>query len=149
MHKISLLLTCLACVGHGRRVLSSTVQPRSSPSAQSQAVDATSSLLAKDRTSSLKALTKILLGSKPATAFNPSGATSSLPIVSDRQNHADRVPVVSMAGERGARGARLVGIGSAAPATVVPNAALEEVVETSDEWISQRTGIKSRHLLQK
>lgn len=48
----------------------------------------------------------------------------------------------------GSRQACLIGIGSCAPATRVTNAQLEAVVETSDEWISQRTGIRSRHLLQ-
>lgn len=38
-------------------------------------------------------------------------------------------------------------MGSAAPKTVVTNADLESVVETSDEWISTRTGISQRHLL--
>ncbi|GAB5371235.1 hypothetical protein AAMO2058_001562000 [Amorphochlora amoebiformis] len=40
-----------------------------------------------------------------------------------------------------------VGIGSAAPADRVHNKELENQVNTSDEWISQRTGISSRHLL--
>ncbi len=38
------------------------------------------------------------------------------------------------------------GIGSALPARVVRNADLEGVVETSDEWIVQRTGIRQRHI---
>lgn len=42
---------------------------------------------------------------------------------------------------------RPIGIGSAAPETRVTNVDLEAVVETSDEWISSRTGISSRHLL--
>jgi hypothetical protein len=63
----------------------------------------------------------------------------------------------------------MVGIGSCAPQTVsdcvavagqrgckltlprpqkLTNGDLESLVETSDEWISTRTGIKSRHLLQ-
>ncbi|CAM9246187.1 unnamed protein product [Scytosiphon promiscuus] len=42
---------------------------------------------------------------------------------------------------------RAVGIGSSAPATVLPNSDLEELVETSDEWIATRTGIRKRHLL--
>ena len=37
--------------------------------------------------------------------------------------------------------------GAAAPETRVANGDLEAVVETSDEWISQRTGIRSRHLM--
>lgn len=42
---------------------------------------------------------------------------------------------------------RAVGIGSAAPRTVVTNGDLESVVETSDEWIRTRTGISQRRLL--
>lgn len=34
-------------------------------------------------------------------------------------------------------------------AQVLPNSDLEELVETSDEWIATRTGIRKRHLLQK
>lgn len=42
---------------------------------------------------------------------------------------------------------RIAGIGSAAPDATVSNADLESVVETSDEWITKRTGITKRHLL--
>ncbi len=38
------------------------------------------------------------------------------------------------------------GCGSYLPPKVVPNADLEAVVETSDEWIVQRTGIRQRHI---
>ena len=40
----------------------------------------------------------------------------------------------------------VVGTGSCLPAQVVTNAALAERVETSDEWIVQRTGIRQRHI---
>lgn len=40
----------------------------------------------------------------------------------------------------------LVGTGSALPAHAVSNAELSERVETSDEWIVERTGIRSRHI---
>lgn len=50
--------------------------------------------------------------------------------------------------QRSALNVRLVAIGSAAPPTRVTNSQLESVVETSDEWIKQRTGIGCRHLLQ-
>lgn len=43
--------------------------------------------------------------------------------------------------------AQLIGIGSCAPERKVTNGELESVVDTSDEWIAQRTGIRSRHLL--
>ena len=38
------------------------------------------------------------------------------------------------------------GIGSALPARIMKNADFEGVVETSDEWIAQRTGIRERHI---
>jgi 3-oxoacyl-[acyl-carrier-protein] synthase-3 len=45
-------------------------------------------------------------------------------------------------------GARLIGTGSALPRQVVTNAALSERVDTSDEWITARTGIRQRHIAQ-
>jgi 3-oxoacyl-[acyl-carrier-protein] synthase-3 len=44
-------------------------------------------------------------------------------------------------------GVAFVGCGSAAPVTVVPNAALSQIVDTSDEWIASRTGIRQRRIL--
>jgi 3-oxoacyl-[acyl-carrier-protein] synthase-3 len=42
------------------------------------------------------------------------------------------------------RYARLTGIGSALPSRRVPNAYFETIVQTSDEWIAERTGIRER-----
>jgi 3-oxoacyl-[acyl-carrier-protein] synthase-3 len=42
--------------------------------------------------------------------------------------------------------ARIVGMGAYAPKRVLTNADLEKMVETTDEWIVQRTGIRQRHL---
>jgi 3-oxoacyl-[acyl-carrier-protein] synthase III len=44
--------------------------------------------------------------------------------------------------------ARITGTGSYAPAKVLTNADLERMVDTSDEWISSRTGIKERRIAQ-
>src|SRR6218665_2541997 len=38
------------------------------------------------------------------------------------------------------------GFGAALPKRVVPNQELEGIVETSDEWIVQRTGIRQRYI---
>ena len=38
------------------------------------------------------------------------------------------------------------GIGAATPKRLVKNADLAGIVETSDEWIVQRTGIKQRYI---
>ena len=41
--------------------------------------------------------------------------------------------------------ARITGVGSCLPPRVVTNDDLAAVMDTSDEWIPQRTGIKQRH----
>ncbi|MBL8964533.1 MAG: ketoacyl-ACP synthase III [Phycisphaeraceae bacterium] len=57
-----------------------------------------------------------------------------------------------LGGGKGARslpsrpGVRLAGTGTAVPATRLTNADLEAIMETSDEWITQRTGIRARHV---
>ena len=40
----------------------------------------------------------------------------------------------------------IVGTGSYAPEKILTNADLEKMVETSDQWIQERTGIKARHV---
>lgn len=47
------------------------------------------------------------------------------------------------------KGCKLVGVGSAAPATVLSNDDLSKLVDTNDEWIAARTGIRRRHVLAK
>ncbi len=42
--------------------------------------------------------------------------------------------------------ARIAGIGSCLPDKVLTNKDLEEMMDTSDEWIRERTGIKRRHV---
>jgi 3-oxoacyl-[acyl-carrier-protein] synthase-3 len=42
--------------------------------------------------------------------------------------------------------ARILGTGSALPERVLTNADLEKFVDTSDEWIRSRTGIRQRHV---
>jgi 3-oxoacyl-[acyl-carrier-protein] synthase-3 len=44
-------------------------------------------------------------------------------------------------------GSKLVGCGSAVPSLTISNDDLSKVVETSDEWIATRTGIRSRRVL--
>ena len=42
--------------------------------------------------------------------------------------------------------ARVIGTGSYAPEKVLTNADLSKLVETSDAWITERTGIKQCHI---
>lgn len=44
---------------------------------------------------------------------------------------------------------RITGVGAAAPPLVLSNKDLESLVDTNDEWITTRTGIKRRHVLAK
>jgi 3-oxoacyl-[acyl-carrier-protein] synthase-3 len=43
--------------------------------------------------------------------------------------------------------ARIIGTGSCLPEAIVTNDYLSTIMDTSDEWISSRTGIKERHLV--
>lgn len=43
-------------------------------------------------------------------------------------------------------GARITGYGTALPPRVLTNAELAEMVDTSDDWITERTGIKERRI---
>ena len=44
--------------------------------------------------------------------------------------------------------ARISGTGSVLPDKILTNADLEKMVDTSDEWITERTGIKKRHIVE-
>jgi 3-oxoacyl-[acyl-carrier-protein] synthase-3 len=44
--------------------------------------------------------------------------------------------------------ARISGTGSVLPEKILTNADLEKMVDTSDQWITERTGIKKRHVVQ-
>ena len=43
--------------------------------------------------------------------------------------------------------ATIVGTGAAVPKKLLTNADLEKIVETSDQWIRERTGIRERHIV--
>ena len=42
-------------------------------------------------------------------------------------------------------GIKILGMGRSVPARVVTNDDMARIVDTSDEWISSRTGIRTRH----
>ena len=47
---------------------------------------------------------------------------------------------------QGAPHAAILGIGAYRPSRIVPNADIVEAIDSSDEWIQQRSGIKQRPL---
>jgi 3-oxoacyl-[acyl-carrier-protein] synthase-3 len=55
--------------------------------------------------------------------------------------------VVTPNGQRLVRRARIASLATYVPPKVLTNADLERMVETSDEWILQRTGIRERHIV--
>ena len=74
--------------------------------------------------------------------FVAGGSALNGPIKATPQQPRAALSGVAMAAaERGALNAKMVGIGACAPDTRVSNLQLEAIVETSDEWIKQRTGI--------
>ena len=42
--------------------------------------------------------------------------------------------------------AKIIGVGSYLPEKILTNFDLEKMVDTSDEWITRRVGIKERHI---
>ena len=42
---------------------------------------------------------------------------------------------------------RILGTGSYLPERIVTNSELEALVDTTDEWIQERTGIRERHIV--
>lgn len=53
-------------------------------------------------------------------------------------------PLRPAAGERGSEHARVLGLGAYRPSRVVPNSEIVDAIDSSDEWIQQRSGIKQR-----
>ncbi|MFC2157966.1 3-oxoacyl-ACP synthase, partial [Acidobacteriota bacterium] len=49
--------------------------------------------------------------------------------------------------EKQTRKIKFVGTGMCVPEKVLTNADLEKIVDTSDEWITTRTGIKERRIV--
>ena len=47
------------------------------------------------------------------------------------------------------RRAKISALGTYVPPRVLTNADLEKMVETNDQWIVERTGIRERHILEK
>lgn len=47
------------------------------------------------------------------------------------------------------KSAKIVGLGKYLPPRILTNSDLEKMVDTSDEWITTRTGIKTRHIADK
>ena len=62
---------------------------------------------------------------------------------------ANPLPRTPEAGFGGRAGVSVLGTGSYLPAHVMSNAELEKIVDTSDEWIVSRTGIRQRHIAAK
>ncbi|NRA59033.1 MAG: hypothetical protein HRU13_13050, partial [Phycisphaerales bacterium] len=60
------------------------------------------------------------------------------------QSHVDRDAVQTAGGS--CVGATIVGSGVAIPQTVLTNADLEKIIDTTDDWIRQRTGITQRRV---
>ena len=75
----------------------------------------------------------MLLGSKRAAPLALRAAVDAVPETKKEQKQG-----------RGVLKARPIGVGHAAPTISIPNKDMENIVETTDEWIQTRTGIGNR-----
>lgn len=67
------------------------------------------------------------------------------PQIRDRRPRRGGLSVLAVMGRTRPR-ARLTGVASYVPERVLTNAELETMVDTTDEWIRERTGISERHI---
>ena len=52
----------------------------------------------------------------------------------------------SLAAERTLRRVKIASLGTFVPPRVLTNADLEKMIDTTDEWILKRTGVRERHI---
>lgn len=79
--------------------------------------------------------------------MSASSACTRLPRAFQRALGQSRRRVSDVTAPRAA--CKLSGVGSCVPPSVLTNDDLAQIVETSDDWISARTGIRRRHVLSK
>ena len=89
---------------------------------------------------------KLVLASLALFTTGISAFSSIKPSNSNVRVSSTNYSALSMA-SGGKVSVRPIGIGSAAPSTLITNTDLESVHDTSDEWISTRTGISERRVL--
>lgn len=73
------------------------------------------------------------------------GQSSSISGFAPINHH--QITNTALSAQGGKLSVRPIGIGSAAPSTVITNTDLESVHDTTDEWIRTRTGIEERRVL--
>ncbi|KAJ9566803.1 hypothetical protein OSB04_002769 [Centaurea solstitialis] len=79
--------------------------------------------------------------------YSPEGISRRVSCASAVQGVDNLSPSQSQPSRLVGKGCKLVGCGSAVPALEVSNDDLSKIVETNDEWISVRTGIRNRRVL--
>jgi 3-oxoacyl-(acyl-carrier-protein) synthase III len=83
--------------------------------------------------------------SASAAKAAPASAAATQPSpTADAVSISESQPVLAASGPDGAPFARIISVGSAIPSRVLDNAYMCQFIDSSDEWITQRTGIKER-----
>jgi 3-oxoacyl-[acyl-carrier-protein] synthase III len=82
-----------------------------------------------------------------AGGFLAAPSAAWAPTASSQQRQVHRATSALSMAASGTMPCRPIGIGHAAPKTIITNKDMESVVETSDEWIQTRTGIAQRRVL--
>lgn len=82
-----------------------------------------------------------------ARAREAPAAALSMPAARRPGAGRQRAAAAVAAAAAGQFGVRLAGVGSSVPEKFLTNDDLAQLVDTNDEWITTRTGIKKRHIL--
>lgn len=82
-----------------------------------------------------------------ARAREAPAAALSMPAARRPGVGRQRAAAAVAAAAAGQFGVRLAGVGSSVPEKFLTNDDLAQLVDTNDEWITTRTGIKKRHIL--
>ncbi|KAJ1458304.1 thiolase-like protein [Pelagophyceae sp. CCMP2097] len=132
----ALALSCAAALAppqHQRRLARGGAQPSS----------------ASQRSLALRQGSAAAHGPTPRGAFGAraGGAGGCTALRSTAEAEAVAAPKLQGNPKRGLLQATPIGVGSCTPDQLLTNDQLAEFIETSDEWISQRTGISKRRLL--
>lgn len=79
--------------------------------------------------------------------YSPDGVSMRVSCTSNVQGADKLSPSQSKPSRLVGKGCKLVGCGSAVPTLEISNDDLSKIVDTNDEWISVRTGIRNRRVL--
>ena len=74
--------------------------------------------------------------------------TPATPAESGSAEHSEKSAIPIQPKPRALRAAKISALGTYVPPRILSNSDLEKMVETNDQWITERTGIRERHIVE-